>query len=69
MKNIIKFFGVIVVIMLLLSSYSSKSTELEEFDSGQVQKKARKVWCQVLGDRQGCRNDNNRTCDDTVFCN
>lgn len=31
--------------------------------------KARNVWCQVLGDRQGCRDDNTRTCDNTVFCN
>ncbi len=69
MKNRIKFFGGIIIIILLMStSFLEANPDVASTESV-GQEKARKVWCQVLGDRQGCRNDNNRTCDDTVFCN
>ena len=63
-------FGFVLVSLALIASLNVKAyVQLEQASEGlMAEEKARNVWCQVLGDRQGCRNDNSRSCDNTVFC-
>lgn len=59
-------FIVFNVIALNLNKVKANPDEMNE--SIDAEEKARNVWCQLIGDRQGCRDDNSRTCDNTVFC-
>ncbi|MFV0267533.1 MAG: hypothetical protein ACK5HT_10410 [Draconibacterium sp.] len=69
-KGILLTFAIASYVVLNLIALSAKtahaSSDLEK--KAAVEEKARNVWCQILGDRQGCRNDNSRSCDNTVFC-
>ena len=63
--------GITLISLALITSLNVNAyVQLEHASEGlMAEEKARNVWCQVLGDRQGCRDDNSRTCNNTVFCN
>lgn len=49
--------------------FANQSLEFDELEDGVIEKKARNAYCQIWGDRTGCKNDPRRTCDEGVFCN
>lgn len=63
--------SLVLVVMLnvfFLVKAEAASTSNDQPSDFTVETKSRNVYCQILGNRQGCRNDNSRTCNNTVFC-
>ncbi len=46
-------------------SVEKAKANMLEFSS---EERARSAYCQIFGDRTGCKNDASRTCSLTVFC-
>lgn len=59
MKKILKVGAIIPLIALCFIFFEKVDANYNELEiAGDGEKKARNVWCQQLGDRQGCRDDN-----------
>ncbi|MFO7969083.1 MAG: hypothetical protein R6U15_03085 [Candidatus Izemoplasmatales bacterium] len=69
-----RFIGVLVLFSFFLLNItmflSSKSVSAEPtgLTPGDGTEKARLAYCQIMGDRTGCKNDPNRTCSSEIFC-
>ncbi len=76
-KKILKLLGGTLILATLVINFSvvTKSPESNqiklsdiELQAGADQENARYAYCQMIGDRKGCKEDPSRTCVSDVFC-
>ena len=70
-KNLFTF-SVLFSMMAVGATFSLMPQTANATESGladaEGEKKARYIYCQLLGDRTGCTKDPTRTCSVTIFC-
>ena len=77
MKNILKVFGGVLLVATLVINFTTVSQSNKssittlgdiELQAEADQENARYAYCQIFGDRKGCKDDPTRDCISDVFC-